>query len=169
MLMILLRLIHIVGAIFWVGSAMFTGFFLIPALRETPAVMGQVAQALAKRGFMTVMPIIGLIVILSGGTMLWLTSGGNMGMYMQTPAGHTFTMAGGVGILSLLIGVVFTKPANMKAGALGAQLQAATDPAEKARLGAEMAAAGKKAAMWTMIVTILMLIAAAGMAVARYV
>ena len=168
-MMILLRLIHVIGAIFWVGSAMFTGFFLIPALRETPATMGQVAQALAKRGFMTVMPIVGLLVILSGGTLLWLTSGGNMQMYMQTPAGHTFTMAGGVGILSLLVGVIFTKPANMKAGMLGAQLQSATDPAEKARLGQEMAAAGKRAALWTLVVTILMLIAAAGMAVARYV
>lgn len=169
MLMILLRLIHVVGAIFWVGAAMFTGFFLIPALKETPATMGQVAQALAKRGFMAVMPIVGLLVILSGGAMLWISSGGNLHMYMQTPSGHTFTMAGGVGILSLIIGLVFTKPANMKAGELGAKLQAATDPAEKARLGQEMAAAGKAAAMWTMIVTILMIIAAAGMAIARYV
>ncbi|MBW8773210.1 MAG: hypothetical protein JF590_07980 [Gemmatimonadetes bacterium] len=168
-MMILLRLIHIVGAIFWVGSAMFTGFFLIPALKESPATMGQVGQALSKRGFMTVMPIVGLLVILSGATMLWVTSGGNMQMYMQTPAGHTFTMAGGVGILSLLIGLIFTKPANMKVGQLGAQLQAATDPAEKARLGGEMAAAGKQAALWTLIVTILMIIAAAGMAIARYV
>lgn len=168
-MMLLLRLIHVVGAIFWVGSAMFTGFFLIPALKETPATMGAVAQALNKRGFMTVMPLVGLLVILSGATMIWITSGGHLHEYMQTAAGHTFTMAGGVGILSLLFGLAFTKPANMRAAMLGAQLQAATDPAEKARLGTEMAAAGKKAALWTMIVTILMIIAAIGMAIARYV
>jgi hypothetical protein len=168
-MMLLLRLIHVVGAIFWVGSAMFTGFFLIPALRETPATMGQVAQALTKRGFMVAMPIVGLLVILSGVTMIWVTSGGHLHEYMLTPAGHTFTMAGGVGILSLLVGLIFTKPANMKAATLGAQLQAATDPAEKTRLGAEMAAAGKQAALWTLVVTILMIVAAMGMAIARYV
>ena len=168
-MMILLRLIHILGAIFWVGSAMFTGFFLIPSLKETPATMGAVAQALNKRGFMVTMPIVGLLVILSGGTMLWIQSGGHMHEYMMTASGHTFTMAGGLGILALLFGVVFTKPANMKAGAIGAQLAAATDAGEKARLQGEMAAAQKKAAMYTIIVTILMILAAAGMAIARYV
>lgn len=168
-MMILLRLIHILGAIFWVGSAMFTGFFLIPSLKESPATMGAVGQALNKRGFMMVMPIVGLLVILSGGTMLWIQSGGHMHEYMMTASGHTFTMAGGLGILALLFGVIFTKPANMKVAAIGGQIQAATDPAEKARLAGEMAAAGKKAAMYTMIVTILMLLAAAGMAIARYV
>lgn len=168
-MMLILRLIHIVGAIFWVGSAMFTGFFLIPSLKETPATMGAVAQALAKRGFMVVMPVVGLLVILSGATMIWITSGGHLHEYMMTASGHTFTMAGGIGILSLLVGLVFTKPANMRAGAIGAQLQTVTDPAEKARLGQEMAAAQKAAATWTIIVTILMIIAACGMAVARYV
>ena len=168
-MMILLRLVHIVGAIFWVGSAMFTGFFLIPSLKETPATMGAVAQALAKRGFMTAMPVVGLFVILSGGTMLWIQSGGHMHEYMMTASGHTFTMAGGIGILALLFGVVVTKPANMKAGAIGAQLQTVTDPAEKGRLQGEMAVAQKKAALFTMIVTILMILAAMGMAIARYV
>ena len=168
-MMILLRLIHVLLAIFWVGSASFTAFFLIPSLRETPATMGQVGQALNKRGFMTFMPIAGLLVILSGITMLWITSSGHIHDYMQTGTGHTFVMAGGVGILSLLMGVLFTKPANMKVGMLGAQLQAATDAAEKTRLQGEMAAAGKKAGMLTLITTILMLIAAAGMAIARYV
>lgn len=169
MMMILLRLIHILSAIFWVGSAMFTGFFLIPSLKETPATMGAVAQALAKKGFMVVMPIMGLLVILSGATMIWVTSGGHLHEYMMSASGHTFTMAGGVGILSLLVGIIFTKPANMKAGAIGAQLATATDAAEKGRLAQEMAAAQKAAATWTMVVTILMIIAAAGMAVARYV
>lgn len=168
-MMILLRFIHVVGAIIWVGSATFTAFFLIPALKDTPATMGQVGQALNKRGFMVFMPVMGLLVILSGITLLWVTSGGHIGEYMQTATGHTFVMAGGVGILSLLIGIVFTKPANMKVAMLGAQLQAATDAAEKTRLGGEMAAAGKKAAMLTLLVTILMLVAAAGMAIARYV
>lgn len=169
MLMILLRLIHILGAIFWVGSAMFTGFFLIPSLKETPAVMGQVGQALTKTGFMIAMPVVGLLVILSGGTMLWIQSGGHMHEYMMTPSGHTFTMAGGLGILALVFGLVFTKPANMKAAKIGGQLQSATDAAEKSRLQGEMAAAQKSAALYTMIVTILMILAAAGMAVARYV
>ena len=168
-MMILLRLIHVVGAIIWVGTATFTAFFLIPALKDTPATMGQVAQALNKRGFMIFMPVMGLLVILSGITLLWVTSGGHIGEYMQSSTGHTFVMAGGVGILSLIVGILFTKPANMKVGMLGAQLAAATDPAEKTRLGGEMAAAGKKAAMLTLVVTLMMIIAAAGMAVARYV
>ena len=44
-----LRLIHILGGIFWVGSMVFTTFFLAPVLRSSPAMAGQVMAGLQKR------------------------------------------------------------------------------------------------------------------------
>ena len=37
-----LRVIHILGGIFWVGSMLYATFFLAPALRSSPQVAGQV-------------------------------------------------------------------------------------------------------------------------------
>jgi uncharacterized membrane protein len=57
----------------------------------------------------------------------------------------------------------------VKAGEIGAQLGAVTDANERTRLQGEMGALQKRAAMITLVVVSLLIIAAAGMAVARYV
>ncbi|HYU52076.1 MAG TPA: hypothetical protein VEK37_03995, partial [Gemmatimonadaceae bacterium] len=69
--LLILRLIHILTAIMWVGSSIFTTFFLAPALASTPAVLGQVMAGLQKRRIMTVMPIVATLTILSGVRLLW--------------------------------------------------------------------------------------------------
>src|SRR5438309_6237972 len=47
--LVTLRLIHIVGGVFWVGSAMFTTFFLLPAVAKAGPSAGQVVLNLQKR------------------------------------------------------------------------------------------------------------------------
>jgi hypothetical protein len=168
-MMILLRLVHILLGIFWVGATIFTTFFLFPSLIGDPATMGKVGQGLMRRRFMMIMPLVALFTILSGLAMLRVTSGGQMDAYMQTPAGRTFGMAGGIAILAFILGISLARPAGMKAAQLGAQMASVTDPAERTRLQSEMAALQKKSGMITVLVTVLLIIAAAGMAIARYV
>jgi uncharacterized membrane protein len=168
-MMILLRLIHILLGLFWVGAMVFTTFFLFPSLMGDPATMGKVVQGLMKRRFMMIMPLVAIFTILSGAAMLWITSGGQMDAYMQTPAGRTFSMAGGLAILAFVLGITMARPAGMKAAALGARMASVTEPTERARLQAEMAALQKTNGMITVLVTLMVLLAAAGMAIARYV
>ena len=169
MLMILLRLIHILAGITWVGAVIFTAFFLFPALQGDPATAGKVMAGLARRRYMQVMPAAALLTILAGLWMIWITSGGHMDMYMQTASGHTFTMAGGLGILGFLLGIFVARPRGMKAMAIGKEMATVTDPAERIRLQEEMQKLQKQSGIVTMLVTILVLVAAAGMAIARYV
>ena len=165
---ILLRLIHILFGVFWVGTAIFVNLFLFPALKGDPATMGKVAGTLTARGMHKWMSIAAVLTLLSGFWLVWIMSGGDLGTYARG-AGRVFTMAGGMGLLAFLLGLLFARPAGLKAGAIGQALAAATDPAEKTRLLGEMAAIQKKTALITMSVVVLLLIAVAGMAVARYV
>jgi hypothetical protein len=169
-MMILLRLLHILTGITWVGAMVFMTFFLIPVFRVSPpALAGQVMQGLAKRRYMQLMPLIALVTMLSGIWMIWITSGGNLGMYMQTRSGHSFATAGGLAILAFALGIVFGRPTGIKAAAIGARLATVTDPVEKAKLVDEMTVLQKKTGMISVGVTILLIIAAGGMAIARYV
>jgi uncharacterized membrane protein len=165
---IFLRLVHILFGVFWVGTAIFVNFILFPALKGDPATMGKIAGTLTQRGMHKWMGIAAVLTLLSGFGLVWIMSGGDMAAYNQGP-GKIFTMAGGLGTLAFLLGLLFARPAGLKAGEIGQALAAATDPAEKARLQGEMAAIQKKTALITMSVVVLLLLAVAGMAVARYV
>lgn len=168
-MMILLRLIHVLAGIFWVGATIFTSFFLAPSLQGDPTTMGKVMAGLAKRGFMTVMPLVAILSVLSGLTLIWVTSGGHLHEFMETASGHTFTMAGGLAMLGFLVGISVVKPTVDRAGALGAQMAAVTDPSERARLQEVMAGLQKRLKIGSTTVVILLILAASGMAIARYV
>lgn len=131
--------------------------------------MGRVFQGLMKRGYMIIMPVIAILTILSGLAMIWITSGGHLSMYMATPSGHTFTQSGGLAIVAFLVGMIVARPAGMKAAGLATQMASTTDAAEKGRLQGEIAILQKRNALATMAVTVLLIVAAAGMAIARYV
>src|SRR5688572_13718538 len=65
--LLVLRIIHILGGIFWLGSGLFTAFFLTPALgRVGPAAVGPVMSALQQRRLFTILPIVAVLTILSG-------------------------------------------------------------------------------------------------------
>jgi uncharacterized membrane protein len=167
-LIVLLRLIHILFGVFWVGTAIFANFILLPALKGDPATMGKVMGTLTQRGMQKWMGIAAVLTLLSGFWLVSIMSGGDMAAYSRGP-GRIFTMAGGIATLAFFAGLIFARPAAMKAGAIGAQLAAATDPAEKARLAGEMAAIQKRMSFVALTVVTLLLVAVAGMAVARYV
>ena len=48
-MLILMRLVHIVGGVFWAGTAMFTVVFLIPAVRALGPAGGPVMQEIAEK------------------------------------------------------------------------------------------------------------------------
>jgi hypothetical protein len=81
--------------------------------------------------------------------------------------GRTFSTAGGLALLAFLFGMVLVRPAMMKALSLGQQM-AGADEAAKARITAEMAAARKRGQVGNLIVIVLLVLAALGMATARY-
>jgi len=153
-LMLVLRLIHIGGGAVWVGMMVFMVFFLTPAIAEAgPAEGGKLMAALQRRRIMVIMPVIALLTIGSG---LWLMQRlyGGPGALAGSRMGIALNVGAAAAIIAFLIGIIFMRPAMMRA-------TTTTDPAEAQRLRTRGATLGR-------LVARLLVLALAAMAVARY-
>lgn len=164
--LIVLRVVHVLGGVMWVGTGVFMMFFLGPALQTMGPAAGQVMGGLQKRKFMVVLPIVALLTMLSGLRLMMIASGNFGAGYFQTPMGKTFAGAGALAILAFVIGLVVNRPTMVKMGTL--QQSMASDPVSKDKIAAEIKALQQRMAIAGTIVTAMLLLAAAGMAVARY-
>jgi uncharacterized membrane protein len=163
-----LRIIHILGGIVWVGSLTFISLFLIPALRSSPAVAGQVMAALEKRRLFNVLPIVALFTIASGLRLLAIDSVGFSGSYFSTSTGRTFGAGALVAIIAFLITLLISRPGFLRAGRLSASLATTTDEGARQRTMAEMQRLNRRVTIANAVVVVLLLLTAAGMATARY-
>jgi uncharacterized membrane protein len=166
--LITLRLVHILCGIFWVGSGLFTSLFLLPALAGSRSAMGPVMAGLQRRRLFTVLPTVGLLTIASGLRLMWITSGGFDAAYFAAPSGRAFALAGTAATLGFLVGLLLARPAAGRAGRLGAELATAADEATRARLTVELGRMRQRAGVANGFAIALLVLAAAGMAVARY-
>ncbi len=167
-LLLIMRFLHVVTAVFWAGAMMFVAIFLFPAIRDAGPEGAKVGAALAKRGFMTIMPIVALVTILSGLWLYWHLSVGFQPEFMRSAPGMAFGIGATCAIIAFLIGVLVVRPAMIRAMAL-AQSAAQASPAERdAQLATAQALRMRsaKAGQW---VALLLGLAAAAMGVARYV
>ena len=163
--LLLLRVLHVLGGIYWVGSALFMTFFLGPTLAKVGGpTAGQIMGGLQQRRFMLVTPIVALITIFSG-IRIWFLVGGGM-HYFQHRSGHAFAISGIFGILALIVGLAVGRPTASRIGTLARS--AASDEASRKLIAEEIARLQRRAGLAGYIATALLLLAAIGMAVARY-
>lgn len=167
--LLVLRFIHIVSGIIWVGSGVFVAFFLIPSLAANRQLMPQVMEGLQRRHALVILPTAGLLAILSGIRLLWIDSAGFADSYMQTGPGRTFSIGGTAAVIALLLQVFVSRPAGMRLGRIAAQLAASPPENERARLSADADRLRRRNAMATLAAVLFGLLAASAMAVARYV
>jgi len=167
--LLVLRLIHILTAIMWVGSGLFTSFFLVPALAGSPAVMGQVMAGLQRRRLFLVLPIVATFTILSGLRLLWIDSAGFAGSYFATGTGRTFAISGVAAIIAAVFNFGVARPTMVRAGAIAASLAASVEAAEKAPLAQELDRLRRRGTIAATLAVSFGILAASGMAIARYV
>lgn len=164
--LLVLRLVHIVGGVFWVGSVIFTSFFLMPTLMKAgPAAAGPVMAGLQQRRLMVWLPVVSILVILSGLRLMMIASGGEA-HWFQHRAGHAYSVSGALAIVAFLIGVTVNRPAMIKAGKLSQS--AVSDAPTRVAILEEVKRLQRRTLIGTMIVTWLLVASAAGMAIARY-
>ena len=84
-MLLLARLVHIVVGVFWAGTVIFNAWLLAPALRDIGPDAGKVMGALARRGMLVILPVTGILTILSG---LWLYWHASVGIVSVLPAPH---------------------------------------------------------------------------------
>jgi len=167
-IVLLLRLLHIVSGALWVGMAVFTGLFLAPALQEVGPDGGKVMAALQRRGIMTVMPILALVTLLSGAWLYWRDSAGFTPGWMVTPVGLAFGLGGVAALIAYGLGIGVMRPAMMRVVALTESLGPGTGEQERAARMSEIQQLRARGTAVGRLVALFLILAAAAMAVARY-
>jgi uncharacterized membrane protein len=164
-----LRLIHILSGIMWVGSGIFTTFFLAPVLKSSPAVTGQVMAGLRRQRIFIVLPIVAALAILSGLRLLWIDSAGFASSYFVTGTGKTFAMSALAAVVAYVLAYGVALPAVLRAGVIGSSLAASPQSADHAQLAVELDRLRRRGTIATTLAVAFGILAASGMAIARYV
>lgn len=164
--LIVLRLIHILGGIFWVGAGIFTTFFLMPALKDSGPAAAQVMMGLQRRKLLVVMPLVAILTILTGIRLLMIASRNFGPEFFNLPSGKVFAGSGLLALLAFIVGMAVQRPSMSKVANLNSM--AVSDEVNRTRILEEIQAIQKRVVLAGRVTTILIAIAAAGMAVARY-
>ena len=163
-LVIILRLLHIISGVLWVGAGLIMFFFIGPTLGATAEAGQKFAQHLmTQTRFTAVVTVSAILTVLAGASMYWIDSGGLTSDWMHSGAGLGF----GIGAFFGLIGFVFGMIVGNTNGALakvGAQIQGKPTPEQMAQIGALR----KRLSVVSPINAYSLIIATLLMAIARY-
>lgn len=166
--LLVMRLLHVGLGVFWAGVMIFNSIFLGPSIRDAGPDGAKVMAGMMRRRFMDVMPVVAILNILSGLWLYWKMSGGFEPAYMRSATGMTFGTGGLLAIIAFIIGITMVRPSMLRAMALG-PLIAQAQPQEKDAMMAQAQSYRSKAMGAGKVVALLLGLAAAAMAVARYV
>jgi uncharacterized membrane protein len=163
---IILRLIHILAGIFWVGTAFLLAGFLAPTLRATGSEGGRFMRHLMQQRRLQL--FIGLamgLTILSGLILYARISASTHGVWAGTAPGIAYGVGAVAAILGALTGLLISGAAGRRIAALGGSIGPGSPSADQqAELGRLQARIG----LGTRLSAGFLAIAAGAMAVARY-
>lgn len=163
---ILLRLVHILGGIFWVGTMMLLAGFLLPTARKIGRDGGRFMQQLMLQGRLQLyLGITMVLTVLSGITLYARMAAATHGAWAASRPGIAYGIGAVAAILAAAIGGAIGSSAGRRMAAVG-QAIGATGPtadqqSELARLQSRMALGARIAAS-------LLIVAAGAMAIGRY-
>lgn len=166
---LVLRIVHVLGGVFWLGSGLFTSLFLLPAFAGSGPGAGPVMAGLQRRRLFTVLPIVALLTILSGVRLMWIGSAGFSPLYFESGMGLTFAVSGALAILGFLLSLLVARPAMVRSGQLAAEAAGLAAGPERDAVNARISALQRRGAVSSFAAVSLVTLAGAGMAVARYV
>lgn len=167
-LMLWLRLVHILAGTFWVGSAVTFAGFVYPAVRASGPAGPRVMRQLVYHGRLTLaFTISAAVTVLTGAAMYAAIGVGGFGAWARSPMGAMLAFGALAALVAAGIGSGIAAPAGRRLQALSARLAASTTPS--AEHLAEFARAQATLGRASVASAVLLTIAAAAMATARYV
>lgn len=167
LLLLAMRLLHIGLGVFWAGTVFFTAVFLFPALNETGPDGAKVGAALARRRFLSIMPPVAGLTILSGLWLYWRVSGGFQPTFMRSGMGVALGLGAAAAITAFVIGLAVMRPAMAQAAAL-MQSAAQAAPADQQAQFAKAQALRQRGFQAGRAVAVLLTVTVLAMALARY-
>jgi uncharacterized membrane protein len=163
-LVIILRLLHILGGVFWVGGALAMNFFFGPTIGATGDSGKQVAGYLMGRTRFTAAMTGGAMVTVIAGFLLYgIDSNWFSSAWQSSGPGIGFAIGALFALVGLVTGIMNGNN-NKAMGRIGAQIQGKPTNEQAAQLGAI-----RKQQAWVVPVnTYSLLLAVCFMAIARY-
>lgn len=163
-LIIVLRLIHIVSGVFWVGGAMVSAIFLAPAVAATGEAGQKMMGYMITKGRMSArITAAAIMTVLAGAILYWIDSRGLTSPWTSSGPGWGF----GIGALFALAGLGTGLQVGVnvkKMGEIAAAAQGKPSPAQMA----EMQAAQQRMSLFSKVSTAALVVAVICMATARY-
>ena len=165
-LVVVLRLLHIVGGSVWVGSVVFTAFFLMPSIAAAGPGGGAVMRELGQRKIPQFMMSLMAVTLLSGVGLMGVIASRSDGTWFSSPTGRLISFGAALAIIASIYGAVVNRPTGMRMQKLGAEMGSGQPTPAQA---AEMKQLQSKLLRASQIVAVTLLIVVAAMAAARYV
>jgi uncharacterized membrane protein len=168
--MIVFRLLHILAGIFWVGSVTLLVRFVSPAANELgPAAGPMMANLVLKRRVVRALLGGAAVTVVAGGFVYWhdWQAYGSFGDFVSSRFGFALTIGGLLAIAGMAVGASIVRPSLEGAVSLGVKI-AETGQPPSPEDAARLQALRTRARTASQTVWVLVLIAAALMATARY-
>jgi hypothetical protein len=167
-LMIVLRLIHIFGGVFWVGVSFFNIGFLTPTVQATGAEGQKVMQHLTRQTRLLNATYGAATGTLLSGLLMYGILTGLRADYLLSPYGLVLGLGGLAGLVAWAFALVVIRGIFAEMGALGRQIQSQGGP-PTAEQGAAMRALGARLGQNGRIALVFQVLALVGMSIAQYV
>jgi uncharacterized membrane protein len=162
--LLVLRLVHVFGGIFWVGGALIMSLFIGPTIGATAQTGKQFAgHLMLKTRFSMAMTIAAVLTVLAGGFLFWRDSQGFTSAWMSAGSGIGFSIGGVAALVGFIFGSMFGQ-LNKKLSLIGSQIKGEPTPEQLAQLQNVQ----KQLKVITPIHIISLIIAAIFMSIARY-
>jgi hypothetical protein len=123
-LMIVLRVLHIGGGVFWAGATFMLVGFVEPSAAALGSDGGRFMQRLAGRsGFVHAMSIAGTLTVVCGAWLMWTVSGGLQPAWMGSGTGAVLSLGALSGLVAAVNGMGVMGVIAGKLGTLGQTVQ----------------------------------------------
>lgn len=166
-LVIILRLLHILAGVFWVGAALMLTFFISPTVGATQeAGQGFMRHFMGNTKFNLAMWTSAITAVVAGAILYWIDSNGFTSAWQSSGPGIGFGVSAVFALLGLITGVFQNRNSNAMAQ-LGGQIQSQGGPPSPEQ-AARLQSLGKVLATGGILNVTFLVLATVGMAIARY-
>jgi len=135
-LVIILRLLHIISGVLWVGAGLVMFFFVGPTLGATAEAGQKFAQHLmTQTRFTAIVTASAILTVLAGFFLYWIDSGGLTSAWIHSGAGLGFGIGAFFGLIGFVFGIMVGNT-NGSLAKIGVQIQGKPTPEQMTQIGA---------------------------------
>jgi hypothetical protein len=167
MIFLTMRALHVVLAAAWFGAVVFTTLYLVPAVAEAGASGGQWMVILMRRGLHKYMASIGGLTIVIGFYLFWRLMGDPA--FPSSHRGMAISTGALTGLIALILGGSMIGASAKKMAALSQKMSSLPEGPDRAAAMKTMGVLTSRIALFSKIVSVLLLISMITMALAHLV